>query len=99
MRRSPPSFARRNSAETGPAAVLGDRMLAKLIAAFEAGDEDAIVAIVADHPEFVGLTGTDGYTPLHWAAAPRTVSGRGVAARRGAAIPARAPRRMRRHST
>ena len=52
-----------------PAALLGDRTLAALIAAFEAGDEDAIVAIVAGHPEFVSMVGTDGYTPLHWAAA------------------------------
>ena len=52
-----------------PAAILGDRTLALLIAAYEAGDEDAIVAIVADHPEFVGLSSADGYTPLHWAAA------------------------------
>jgi ankyrin repeat protein len=53
-----------------PAAVLGDRTLSTLIAAFEAEDEDAIIAIVADHPEFVRVAGTDGgYTPLHWAAA------------------------------
>jgi ankyrin repeat protein len=52
-----------------PAAMLGDRTLSQLVAAFEAADEDAIVAIVADRPEFARMTGTDGYTPLHWAAA------------------------------
>jgi len=52
-----------------PAALLGDRNLADIIAAYNAGDEDGIIAFVTDHPEFVGMKSADGYTPLHWAAA------------------------------
>jgi len=52
-----------------PAAALGERTLAELIAAFDAGDEDAILAIVGAHPDFAGMRSADGYTPLHWAAA------------------------------
>jgi ankyrin repeat protein len=52
-----------------PAAALGDRRLAELVAAFEAGDEDAIIAIFAAHPDFVHQTSREGHTPLHWAAA------------------------------
>ena len=52
-----------------PAALLGDHNLAVIVAAYNAGDEDAIVAFVTDHPEFAGLKSAGGYTPLHWAAA------------------------------
>jgi ankyrin repeat protein len=52
-----------------PAAALGDRRLAELVAAFEAGDEDVVMSIVEGHPEFVGVSSADGFTPLHWAAA------------------------------
>jgi len=52
-----------------PGAALGERRLAELIAAFDAGDEDAIISIIEGHPEFVGMSSADGFTPLHWAAA------------------------------
>jgi ankyrin repeat protein len=52
-----------------PAALLGDRNLAAIVAAYHAGDEDAIIAFVRDHPEFAAMKSAEGYTPLHWAAA------------------------------
>ncbi len=52
-----------------PSTSIGTQQLAALVAAFDAADEPAIIAVLEAHPGLLRTTDPQGRTAMHWAAA------------------------------